>query len=435
MTARAVDVDALAARAVAAVAESAILDATRTLASRTSAPDDERALADDVVTWGRRAFPELEWEIDAIDARSANVIARSAFGDAARELAVYGHLDTSLSGDAARDRAITGEDSGPPPLAVDGRRVRGFGVGVAKAPTASGIVAFSAAASALRAESVPHRLTLLLAAGGTHRAAPSSSRAVASDRPAFSRGVRHALANGWRPDAVLNVKGGPPGVLREEPGAAYLRVTVRRMWSAALARRSVAPDGGLVRHAGAVIDAIEEWRESYLAANAPRGQLAPEIAIGAIASGSSEKPDLLPGVLELFIYAVLLPGTDPDAVAADIARALTTRVAALPGAPRVAVDVYAAAPGGATAAGADIVRIAERAWSKHTSRSQDVRDWTGATDGAIFLERGIPTARMGVSVTRDERDPRIESVSLDELASAARAYAETIVRYAAGQPS
>jgi hypothetical protein len=57
-----------------------------------------------------------------------------------------------------------------------------------------------------------------------------------------------------------------------------------------------------------------------------------------------------------------------------------------------------------------------------------VREWTGATDGALFLAAGIATARIGPVVTRDDVDPRIEIVSLDELIGAARAYAEVAIR-------
>jgi hypothetical protein len=60
-------------------------------------------------------------------------------------------------------------------------------------------------------------------------------------------------------------------------------------------------------------------------------------------------------------------------------------------------------------------------------------DWSGATDGAIFLARGIPTARVGVQVARDASDPRIEIVSLDELTRAARAYAEVAVGFFSGR--
>jgi hypothetical protein len=36
---------------------------------------------------------------------------------------------------------------------------------------------------------------------------------------------------------------------------------------------------------------------------------------------------------------------------------------------------------------------------------------------------------MGPLVSRDERDPRVESVSLDELLACTRAYVDVAVRY------
>jgi acetylornithine deacetylase/succinyl-diaminopimelate desuccinylase-like protein len=224
-------------------------------------------------------------------------------------------------------------------------------------------------------------------------------------------------------------------VLHEEPAAAYLRLCVRRPWSAALARRSIAPDGGLARHAGAVVDAIELWRADYLARHSAQGQLASEIAIGALRAGTPDKPDLLPGLLEVFVYAVLLPGEDPARVASELEAFAAPRIGRLPGAPSVAADVYASALGGATDPASRIVRLVAEAWARHVGETAAVRDWSGATDGAIFLARGIPTARVGVKVTRDENDPRIEIVSLDELTSAARAYADVAVRYFAGRAS
>ena len=427
MTTSTTDIDAAIARV--SIDEHAVQHALALLVSRASPPGEERALAEAVAAWGRQTHADLSWETTALDERGANLFARSSLGAGAPELVVYGHLDTSLTGDAARDAGVTGLTTTAPPLRFDPptRTLRGFGVGVAKAPSAAGLVAFAAAAHALRAQGMPHRLTLLLAAGGTHRAAPS-------DAPAkFGRGVEHALSTGWKPDAVLNVKAGPAGVLYEEPAAAYLRVRVRRPWSAALARRSVAPDGGLARHAGAVIDAVEDWRAGYLASHGARGQLAPEIAVGALRAGSPDKPDLLPGQLEVFVYAVLLPGEDPQRVASELEAFATPRIAGLPGAPSVAVDVYAFAPGGATDPAERVVRLAAEAWARHVRETAAVHEWSGATDGAIFLARGIPTARIGVNLTRDAVDPRIEIVSLDELTSAARAYADVAVRYFASR--
>ncbi|MGH2378598.1 MAG: hypothetical protein ACRDGT_08985, partial [Candidatus Limnocylindria bacterium] len=276
---------------------------------------------------------------------------------------------------------------------------------------------------------VPHRVELLLAAGGTHRAAPSDGPAPVA---LFGRGVHHALAGGWRPAAVLNVKGGPPGVLHEEPATAYLRVRLRSRWTAALVRARVMPEGGLVRHAGAVLDGIESWRDAYLAAHPPAGQLGSEIAIGAVRGGSPEKADLIPGLLEVFVYTVLPPREDPARVAGELEAHLRPRLGSLPDAPTVEVEVYASAPGGTTDPSSEIVRLGRDAWRTQVGGDPAaVSGWTGATDGGVLMAAGILTVRMGAYVRRDATDPRIEIVAMDELLAAARAWADVVVRYCA----
>jgi acetylornithine deacetylase len=132
---------------------------------------------------------------------------------------------------------------------------------------------------------------------------------------------------------------------------------------------------------------------------------------------------------------VLLPGEDPALAARELAAFAAPRIERLPGAPTVEVDVYASAPGGATDAEERIVRLAAEAWARHVGETAPVREWSGATDGAILLARGIPTARVGVRSRATADDPRIEIVSLDELTSAARAYADVAVRYFADRAS
>ena len=427
MTVVARDLETRLARARSEVREDRVLEVLAVLMKRASPPGRERALAEDVANWGARAGGDVAWEVDPLGDASANLVARSVLGDA-RELAMYSHLDTSLVGEAIGDFAITGELGGPPPFSFgEDRMLRGFGVGIAKAPSAAAIVSFLSATRALRELAVPHRLTLLLAAGGTHRVTPSDAPAPAER---FGRGVAHALAAGWRPSAVLNVKGGPRGVLHEEPGAAYLRVRLRSRWTAALVRATVAPEGGLVRHAGAVLDAIEVWRDGFLRSHPPAGQLANEIVIGAIRGGTAAKADLIPGLLEVFVYAILLPTEDPAAVARDLEAHLRGRVADLPEHPSVEVEVYASAPGGTTDPASEIVRLANDAWLAHVgSDPRTVTGWTGATDGAVFRAAGIPTARIGAAVKRDGKDPRIEIVAMDDLIALARAHVDVVVRY------
>jgi acetylornithine deacetylase/succinyl-diaminopimelate desuccinylase-like protein len=126
---------------------------------------------------------------------------------------------------------------------------------------------------------------------------------------------------------------------------------------------------------------------------------------------------------------MLLPDEDVARVARELETQLSPRVAALPRSPRARVEVYAYGPGGGCPETAEIVRLATAAWRDEFGDAPAVREWSGATDGGIFLARDIPTARMGPQVTRDPADPRLESVSLDELVKAARAHAAAAVAF------
>jgi acetylornithine deacetylase/succinyl-diaminopimelate desuccinylase-like protein len=194
----------------AAIDEHAVRHALALLVGKASPPGQERALAEAVAAWGRTSHPDFSWQVDPLDERSASLFARSALGAGAPELVVYGHLDTSLTGDAARDVGVTGLTTAAPPLRFDQttRTLRGFGVGVAKAPSAAGLVAFAAAAGALRAQGIPHRLTLLLAAGGTHRAAPG--RDTWPVRPRRGTRARQRVAARCGPEREGRAGGGPP---------------------------------------------------------------------------------------------------------------------------------------------------------------------------------------------------------------------------------
>ena len=202
--------------------------------------------------------------------RGANVLIGPPSGP---ELAFYGHLDTSLSGEGATDGPLTGiEGASPAPWQADGV-LWGPGMAVAKAPTAAALVTLLG----LQAR-YPGRVGALIAAGGTHRAVPppgartagSSPRGegdVIDGVPTMAVGARAALAGGFRPGAVLSVKGGAPGPLYEEPGSLYLAVTVTGEFGAAAfagggSRRSwwVLPAA-----LGPLIAALGRWRRQYLA--------------------------------------------------------------------------------------------------------------------------------------------------------------------------
>src|SRR5699024_995761 len=100
------------------------------------------------------------------------------------------------------------------------------------------------------------------------------------------------LDRGWVPASVLNVKAGAPAPLHEEPGAAYLRVTVRGSWDPVLFRDS---DPGTLAAMGPLLAAVEDTRRWLRARPIPAGSITGrELGMGAVRAGDLDKADLLP---------------------------------------------------------------------------------------------------------------------------------------------
>ena len=343
------------------------------------------------------------------------------------------HLDTSLSGPPDQDEPVTGRGDDPGGLRADGGHLSGFGLGVARGPAAAAVAGLAAAAGRLAGR--PHRsVQLLLAGSGTHRSAMASPVSFGSVRPSSSAGALAHLATHPRPEAVLVAKCGPPGVLRAEPGACYLRLRVGGRWGAALAPASADPAGGVLWGAGAVLAAVEGWRAGYVAARRGRADgLGGEVGLGALFGGRPDKPDLLPAGMELRLYVVTVPGDDPHELAAGLATAVQDglRGTAFTGC-RVEAEAEPLHSGGATAADAPVVLAAHAAWRRvRPVPPAEIRDWTGSTDGVVFRAAGIDTVRVGPTSSTDPDDPRRDRLAVADLTAFAELYAEVAVERAA----
>ncbi|MFG2248920.1 hypothetical protein [Spirillospora sp. NPDC048823] len=375
----------------------------------------ESAAAVRLASWCTARWPWIDWTVQRYGAGGANLQAGGPAG-----VLLYSHLDTSLGGDPSEDRPITGRADPPPPLKVTSTHVEGFGLGVARAPAAAALSGFVSAAS----RGVPARL--LLAGSGTHRSTLHGPGGTPR-----STGLDHYLATEPRPPAAVVAKGGPPTILWEEPGALYLRLRVRGRHGAVLARESAAPHGGVIAHAGPVIDAVERWRATYVAAGtAPGTQVGPAAGIGSLTAGRPDKPDLFPALLEAGIYAVTVPGAAPQ----DIAAALRTGVEAACGTGpladcKVEVDIDEIDPAAATPADAPIVREARAAWrAEFGGDPPPITGWTGSTDGVVLRARGIDTVRLGPASRPSPDDPRCDVLDLASLKAYARLYGRLLTR-------
>ncbi|MDO1485123.1 succinyl-diaminopimelate desuccinylase [Rhodococcus rhodochrous] len=384
----------------------------------------ELAAASLLRDWIADRWPDLQPTVEQVGESGANLLCRSG-SDTGNELLLYSHLDTSLTGLGRRDRLVTGHRrDAPTGLRETDGTVAGFGLGVARGPAAAALVGFAAAVRRLRAEDVPHRLTLLLAGGGTHRNLPDARGAS---------GIRHHLARHPRPTAAVVAKGGPDGLLYEEPGALYLRVRITAPRSVVLARDHARPPGGLPAHIGPVCAAVERWRRDVVRGPGSRvGQIAREAGIGAVECGSPEKPDLLPAALDVHVYLVTVHGDRVDDLTAALRRTIVSELA---GGPLqkcgVEVTVGPADPAGATSPHARVVQLAGRAWARHSGTAPPpVQGWTGSTDGSVLRAAGIDTVRTGPVAVPDPEDGDLDAVHVADLVRFARIYADTAAEWA-----
>lgn len=332
-----------------------------------------------------------------VGADGANLVASHCAGPL-----LYSHLDTSLDGGDG-DELITGRPGPVGPLRFGAGTVDGFGLAVARGPAAVALAAFAGARSG----------SLLLAGSGTHR------------RGGEPTGVQVYLDAFGAPSAAVAAKCGPPSPLWEEPGAAYVTLRVTGRPGVALAPATADPAGGVVQHAGAVLDAVAGWRAAHLAGHAAQGQMGQigaACGIGSVSAGWPDKPDLLPAYLEVVVYLVTV--LDEDALA--LGQSLEAQVRSVCAAGELAgcgvevrTEVVHAAAG--TPVDAPIVVAARAAWARELGEPVPLT-WAGSTDAVVLRGAGVDTVRLGPSSHPDDDDPRRDVLQLADLAAFGRIY-------------
>jgi acetylornithine deacetylase/succinyl-diaminopimelate desuccinylase-like protein len=344
---------------------------------------------------------------------------------------MYSHLDTSLSGAPRWDRFVVGDAPRLERLHRLDDVVTGPGVAVAKGPVATATIGFVNAVDRLRGSGCPHDVTLLLAAGGTHRALPPDAD-LDPDTPAAEAGlgVRRFLAR-RRPDAAIVAKAGPAGVLHEEPGQAYVVLRVHGDFAPVLSRRQRLPDGGLPTAIGAAVAGVESWADTYRARPTKPGcQVARDAAVGSVRCGLPYKADLIGGLLELYVYVILGPGDDPVRLGAQLTARVRRSLAAVGRTHRVTADVLHSVASARSDPHGRVVAAARRAWRAiYDTAPPPVGEWKGTTDGVLFRHAGVTTARLGPSPVEH---PDGEALRWSDLVCWSRLYEEVILEWARG---
>lgn len=396
--------------AIEAVDVEELLEFLDLMVATPSPPGGEQELAERIADLGHRRAPDLRWHVDHFGGRRANLLVTAGSGHYADATHVLlGHLDTSLaSGDEhARLTGETPQGWERRRLVIDGGRLIGPGVAVAKGPSAAALAALLANH---RVGTLAPGTGVLLTSGGTHRL-PTEGRT-------FAAGLRHALDGGLAPAAVVSVKAGPPGILHEEPASSYVCIRVRASGGPALLRDDPTP--GAAMALARVVAGVEGWRET-LRSRPTTGQTGREVALGALESGLVDKPDLMPSTGSAHLYLVTAPGDDVDEVATDLRVFLEGRA---PDGVDLDVAVTASLPAGTTDPDHPLVRLARECWERHNGPVPAVRDWRGSTDGAFLRSIGVPVVRLGPSPR--SAPPGSEALDLDDLETFSRIHAELV---------
>ncbi|MFF0449870.1 hypothetical protein ACFYT4_26245 [Streptomyces sp. NPDC004609] len=383
-----------------------LLDVLHLLDATTAPRGKERTAAHRLRAWCADRWPHIEWQVQEYAPEGGSLIATHGAGPL-----LYSHLDTSLDDGSEGLRLITGNAAPAGPLRVAGDVVAGFGLGVARGPAATALVAFAEAGAG----------RLLLAGSGTHR------------RTAGITGLE-AYADAYPlPRSAIVAKCGPPMLLWHEPGALYLTVRVTGRSGLAMMAESATPPGGVVASAGVVLDELARWRTAYLAADPRAGQTGRACGIGAISGGWPDKPDLLPAQLRIVLYVVAGDPVEPKALAAELADRLRARCADS-GLRNCAVEVEAepVAAAAATPADAPVVTAARAAWlDEFGAQPPPVTGWTGSTDGVVLRACGVDTVRLGPQAKPAADDPRCDELSLAQLTAYARIYRRLLAELSA----
>ncbi|ONI69838.1 acetylornithine deacetylase [Kribbella sp. ALI-6-A] len=205
-------------------------------------------------------------------------------------------------------------------------------------------------------------------------------------------------------------------------GDSYLRVEVH---GRACHAGNPADGANAIYGAAAVVAVIERLHAEL--ARAPHPLLGPATwSVGQISGGTGGS--IVPAECVLVADRRLLPGELPAAVLDD----LRERVAALHLEDRgLSVDLAMPMemPAFETPADADLVRITDTALRAAGGPGLPLGGWTAACDGGyVARDLGVPVVVLGPGSVTTQAHRADESVAVDELLTAARAYTLTALR-------
>lgn len=339
----------------------------------------------------------LSCEHTTVEADRENLVARLD-GGAGPGLLLLGHTDVVPVGDGWTVDPVGGE-------VRDGRL---FGRG--STDMKGGLAACVVAMSALRT-------------AGVRLSGPVDLAAVV-DEEETGKGVRQYITDGDRSSFRGCIVAEPTDLqtIIAARGDAYFEFAVRGR-----SAHSGNPGDGVnaIYGASAVVADLETWHQELSAAAHPLVG-APTWSVGQIRGGTGTS--IVPAECRVVADRRLLPSESPE----EVAERVRARVASLRLDQRgfsVDVAMTMEMPGFETPADHPLVLATDGALSAAGGPGLPLGGWTAACDGGfVSRDAGVPVVVLGPGSVADQAHRADESVGLDELLVATRAYALTAMR-------
>jgi acetylornithine deacetylase/succinyl-diaminopimelate desuccinylase-like protein len=415
-------------RAVACIDDDACARLLMDMVNISSPTGDERALAQmAVATMKARGLDAFYQEIDE---HRGNAIGRLRGSGEGPDLLLYGHTDTTFTGDEDEDYPVVG--AGPrPDLRPSASLADGVVTGLGAANPKGGGACAIAAVDAVRRAGVPLTgdVTVALVVGGIHkRPIKGAQRNYAGRRyQGFGLGCEWALKHGIRADHCISTKPGY-SVVWEEPGECWFSIQVHGVMCYS-GYRHMQKYRNPIDDAARVVQALEAWFPEYTRRNT-LGLLEPQGAVGAIEAGWPYKPEMVPAVCTIYADARTNARTDPQEVKRQVGEAIAQIRRDNPGL-ELTWDMVLSVPGSRTDPESWIVQSCLRAWETVEKREHEfTRGLSGTSDGNVLRAWGIPTARLGlpgVGSLHPDMPVMFDGVRVEDLKRLTRCYVYALI--------
>lgn len=253
--------------------------------------------------------------------------------------------------------------------------------------------------------------------------------AALADEEQNGIGVRDWIARP-RPDLLGCIVAEPTDLqtIVAARGACYLDLEVR-----GVAAHSGRPDDGrnAISGAAAIVAEIDRWHAEHAVADAHPLVGPPTFNVGVVSGGTG--PSIVPAECRLRVDRRLLPSEEAGEVLERVRRrldALGLEERGLSWSITSPMDM----PGFETPADSPLVTAVDAALADAGGPRRGLGGWTAACDGGfVAREWGVPVVVLGPGSVATQAHRADESVGVDELVVAARAYALSIVRLLAAK--